>query len=456
MTSPDPAQTNKARRHGGAGPFVIDIPTLFDDRPVGGYQRWVLILLGLTVVLDGFDVQSIGYIAPAVVRDWGVPASALGPVFGAGLLGMLLGSLALSVLADRVGRRPVLIGTTAFFALGMLATTRVASIEQLRALRFVTGFGLGGIMPNAMALAGEWSPRRRRVTLMMLVSCGFTGGAVLGGLIAAVLIPSWGWRSVFAVGGIIPFVIAGMMVFVLPESLQFLAERGGRDGQIDAWLGRALPGHRTVAGARYSVSADRTAGVPVAELFRDGRARTTTLLWITAFLDLLTLYSLSSWLPTLAQGAGLSTREAVLLGTTLQLGGVAGTVVMGPLIDRAGFQRVLVPSLLAAGAAIACFGVTGLPPGLLFPIAAVAGFGAIGSTPGLNALAATIYPTSLRSTGIGWSLGVGRVGGLVGPVLAGALLTTGWTSRGLFAAVAGVTAAAAVFVIWMSAAGRSR
>ena len=188
-------------------------------------QLRVLVLVGLAVLMDGFDVQAMGFVAPAIVRSWNVSASTLGPVFGAGLFGMLVGSLSLSVLADRVGRRPVLIGATLFFACGMLATTRVTTIGQLEMIRFVTGLGLGAIMPNAMAIAGENSAPENRVTLMMLVSCGFTGGAVSGGLVSAALIPEFGWQSVFYVGGAFPVVLAALMMVGVPESKEFVAER---------------------------------------------------------------------------------------------------------------------------------------------------------------------------------------------------------------------------------------
>ena len=435
-------------------PQPLSIPDLIDHRPINGRQLALLVLLGLTVLLDGADTQAIGYVAPAIIRDWGISRAALGPVFGAGLLGMLLGSLVLSVLADKIGRRPVIIGATLFFAIGTLATTQVATIDQLRALRFITGLGLGGIMPNAMALAGEYSPARHRVTLMMLVSCGFTGGAMLGGLAAAALIPAWGWRAVFVVGGIVPLIFAAWAIPALPESLQFLVLRKRGTDQVRRWIGKILPDAADHPG-EFTVPERAAEGAPMVELFREGRAAVTTLLWIIAFLDLLVLYFLSNWLPTLAQDAGLTTSQAVLLGTTLQLGGVIGTVVMGPLIDRGGFYRVLAPSLFAAAVAIALFGA-GVPHLVLFLVAVVAGFGAIGSTPGLNALAATIYPTSLRSTGIGWSLGIGRIGAIVGPVLAGALLAAGWTSQRIYVGVALVTGAAALFLLAMARVSRTR
>ena len=249
---------------------------------------------------------------------------------------MVVGSLILSAVADRVGRRPILIGATLFFALGMLATALVTSLSQLALLRFITGLGLGAIMPNAMALAGEYSPRRLRVTLMMLVSCGFTTGAVLGGLLSAAIIPRWGWPGVFVVGGALPLVLAAAMAFALPESMQFLVIRGRRLDRVRGWLRQINPRVPIDDEADLVVHEQDEGKVTGRELFRSGRTGFTLLLWGVTFLALVILYFLSNWLPTLAIGAGATTGQAVLLGTFLQLGGVAGTLAMGPVIDRIG------------------------------------------------------------------------------------------------------------------------
>jgi len=414
----------------------VDIAAVIDRNRLSSFQVTVLVIVGITVIMDGFDIQAMGYVAPAIIRQWGVDRAALGPVFGAGLFGMLVGSLLLSVVADRIGRRPVLIGATLFFATAMLATGRAANLAQLESLRFLTGVGLGAIMPNAVALAGEFSPRHRRVTLMMLVSCGLTMGAVVGGLVSAVLIPLWGWPAVFFVGGLIPLAAALLMLRYLPESLQFLVLRGAPAERIGASLRRIEPALGIDGSTRFTVSEIPSGGVPVAELLQAGRARTTLLLWAVNFLNLLNLYFLANWLPTIVSGAGMPASRSVLLGTTLQVGGVIGTLVLGPLIDRAGFSRVLVPLFLMAAATIALIGQPGLTPAALFLVVLGSGFGIVGAQPALNALAASYYPTSLRSTGVGWALGVGRIGAIVGPVLGGALIGLNWSNQSLFHTVA--------------------
>lgn len=415
---------------------AIDIPALIDSHPVSTFQKWILLLVGCAVVMDGFDVQAMGFVAPAIVHAWGIEKAALGPVFGAGLFGMLVGSLVLSICADRIGRRPVLLGATVFFALCMLATAFTHTLDQLLAMRFITGIGLGGIMANASALASEYSPQRRRVTLMMWVSCGFTGGAVLGGLISAVLIPWGGWQSVFIFGGVVPLVIAALMARYMPESMQFLVLRGRRLDRVHQWLGRIAPGVRVGPGTRYVVHEAKQDGAPVVELFRAGRGPATLLLWGINFMNLLNLFFLANWLPTIAADAGYSARTAVLVGTLLQVGGVVGTVAMGPLIDRIGFYRVLVPVFAVAVVAIAVIGQPALPLAPLLAVVMVSGFCVVGAQPALIALASGVYPTTVRATGMGWSLGIGRAGSIVGPVLAGWLIGLHWTTSALFIAAA--------------------
>ena len=218
-----PAEAITLRSENSGTSVSVDIAALINSRPLSSFQKWIMVLIGGVVVMDGFDVQAIGFVAPALMQDWRIDPAALGPVFGAGLLGMLFGSMILSMIADRVGRRPVLVGATAFFSLCMLATAAVESLQQLAFLRFLTGLGIGGVMANAVALASEYSPQRQRASLLLWISCGFTGGAIAGGLIAASLIPWAGWRSVFVVGGILPLAIAAVMYWRLPEALLFLS-----------------------------------------------------------------------------------------------------------------------------------------------------------------------------------------------------------------------------------------
>lgn len=356
----------------------IDVVKLIDESPIGKFQWWIFILCGVCMVLDGFDVQAMGYVAPALLQDWHIDKSVLGPVFGAGLFGLLVGSLVFSVVADKIGRRPVLIASTFFFGLCMLATPFSSSIQELIIIRFVTGLGLGAIMPNAMALCGEFSPKRKRISIMMLISCGFTVGAMFGGVISAALIPTYGWQSVFYLGGALPLVIASLMLIYLPESIQFQVLAGKSSAATRAVLRKILPVQYISDDVELAVAERSSGGVPVMALFQDGRTVGTLAIWAVSFLNMIALYFLSNWLPTIAKLAGLSLEKAVLVGAALQLGGTIGTVAMGGLIDRIGFRRVLVPCFATAAVFIALIGHSVSAVGLLFAVVFVTGFAVVG------------------------------------------------------------------------------
>jgi AAHS family 4-hydroxybenzoate transporter-like MFS transporter len=386
--------------------------------------------------MDGFDVQAMGYVAPAVLREWGVPGPTLGPVFAAANFGVLVGSLVFSMVADKIGRRPVLVWATFFFSLLTLATAYAQNVEQLLWLRFISGIGLGSIMPNATALVGEFSPKRSRVTLMMCITVGFTIGAAVAGFVAAWLIPAFGWRSVFVFGGAVPLVIAVAMWWALPESLQFLAVRGGQQSALARWLKQLDPTIAIDAQTRFVSNEASKAGVPFIHLFREGRGATTILIWVVNFMNIMMLYSLSNWLPTVVTGMGYTTQTAVLVATSMQIGGTLGAFGLAWLIARGGFIPTLGLTFAVAATSIAFIGHPSLSLMALFVIVFIAGWCVIGGQPGLNALSATYYPTYLRSTGVGAGLGVGRAGGIVGPYVGGILLAQQWTSQQLFWAAA--------------------
>ncbi|RZF30817.1 MFS transporter [Paraburkholderia sp. UYCP14C] len=432
---------------------VIEVERVLAETHRPAFQAMLLALCGLCLLIDGFDAQAMGYVAPSVIAEWHVAKTALGPVFSASLFGMLLGALGLSVLADRIGRRPVLIGATFFFSLSMLATPFVATIPALITLRFITGLGLGCIMPNAMALVGEFSTPAHRVKRMMLVSCGFTLGAAVGGFVSAALIPAYGWRAVFWVGGAVPLLLAFAMLVALPESLQFLVLKGRGERAVN-WLAKFDPALPIDANTRLVVSEKRSDGAPVAELFRAGRGPVTLILWAISFMNLIVLYFLSNWLPTVMRDAGYTAGTAVIVGTVLQTGGVIGTLLLGWFIERMGFVRVLFACFALAAFAVGTIGVVAHVLPWLLVVVFAGGFCVVGGQPAVNALAGHFYPTALRSTGIGWSLGIGRIGSVIGPLVGGQLIALNWSNAALFHAAAVPVLCSALLVVALAGATR--
>jgi len=421
--------TAAARRH-------VNVADLIDNSRIGGFQILLFVLCAACLIMDGFDVQSIGYIAPAIIPEWKIPASALGPVFGAGNTGVLLGSLLFTMVADKIGRRPVLIGATFFFSLMTFVTTLANSVEQLLMLRLIAGIGLGCIIPNGTALIGEYSPKRLKVVLMATVSVGFTAGAAVGGFLSAWLIPQFGWRSVFYFGAAVPLVIAVLMVIWLPDSLQILVLRKKHLDKVGTWLKRIDPTVPTGPDVEYIVAEENRGGVPAIHLFREGRGAATIMLWVVNFMNIYNLYFLSSWVPTFVRQYGSSTSTAAGVGGMLQLDGTLVTFWLTWFITKWGFVPVLTATFLAASVSVAFIGHPGLSLPLLTAIVFIAGSCVIGGQPTVNALSGSYYPTYLRSTGIGWGLGVGRAGAIVGPVLAGWLIGLKWSTQSIFYAAA--------------------
>jgi MFS transporter, AAHS family, 4-hydroxybenzoate transporter len=425
---------------------TVDVAAFIDAQPVGAFQVKLLLICATVLFLDGFDTTAIGYVAPALAKEWNVGKAALGPVFSAGLFGLMIGALLFGPLADRIGRKKIIIFSTLAFGIGTLVTSFVNDVNTLLAIRFLTGLGLGGAMPNTIALTSEFSPHRRRATMVMVMFVGFSIGAALGGLLAAALIPQFGWRSVFVAGGAAPLVLVPILAWRLPESVRFLALTGRANARVAELLTLVNAKAIFAGGCRFVVDEPALRGIPVQHLFRGGRTLATLLLWVVFFMSLLDIYFLSNWLPTVLNDLGASISQAAAIGSMLQVGGVVGTFALGSIIDRFSF-RALALVYFVAVFAVGAIGQLGHSAILVTLAIFVAGFCIVGGQIAANALAAGFYPTSIRATGVGWALGVGRVGSIVGPLVGGVLLSLKWSAGEVFvaAAMAALCAALAAF-----------
>jgi AAHS family 4-hydroxybenzoate transporter-like MFS transporter len=431
---------------GAPGNEPVDVARFIDAQPVGRFHVQLLLMCAAVLFTDGFDTQAIGYVAPDLAREWHLGRGALGPVFSVGLFGLMIGALLLGPIADRIGRKRIIVFSTLAFGLGTLTTVFASDLQWLMVIRFLTGLGLGGAMPNAVAVMAEFSPHRRRATLVMVMFCGFSIGAALGGLLAAALIPVFGWRSVFVVGGTVPLLLAPLLGWALPESTRFLARADRDQARLARLLKSIAPAAQFAANVRFVIDEPRPSRMPVVELFAHGRTLSTLLIWVVFFMSLLDLYLLSNWLPSLLNELGASVSLAAVIGSLFQVGGVIGALTLGSFIDRFSF-RALAVTYFGAAVAIVCIGFSSHFIALAAVAIACAGFGIVGGQTGSNALAATFYPTTVRSTGVGWALGIGRIGSIVGPLAGGIMLAQRADVQTLFisAAVPALLGAAAAF-----------
>jgi len=413
---------------------TIDVQNFINSHTLSRFQKLVIALCFAVVAIDGFDTAAVGFVAPALKMQWSLTPAQLAPLFGSGLFGLMIGAFIFGPMADKIGRKAVLVATTLFFGLASIACAFSASIEMLTVLRFVTGLGLGGAMPAAITLTSEFCPERERSSLVTLMFCGFTSGSAAAGLLGSHVVTAYGWKGLLVLGGILPIALAPVLWALLPESARYLTLKGARSEMIAAVLQRVAP-EADLQDAIFS-GVRQPKGSPMLQLFEKGLATGTLLIWLTFFMSLLVFYLLSSWLPLVITNAGFSLANASLMAATLATGGTAGAIVIGRLMDRFDPRLVLAVSYVLAGVFVVLLGsATGSPRLLVFAIFG-AGFGAAGAQVGVNALAATYYPTASRATGVSWANAFGRIGSVLGSTVGGFLLSFGWDLATVFSVAA--------------------
>lgn len=423
----------------------VDVQKFVDDAGIGGPQLRLFLLCLLILILDGYDTVVVGYIAPQLRVHWGITPTQLAPLFGVGLFGLTVGSLVLGPVADRIGRRATLIWSVALFGAASLASALAPSLNVLIVLRFLTGLGLGGAMPNVYTLAAEYSPTRLRASLVAPIGCGLAVGGAVAGLFASRIMQAFGWQSMFVIGGFLPLILIPVLIKWLPESARYQIARGQPDAQVRLTMRKMF---RTLVAdnVRFELNELRPTGSPVTHLFTNGLATRTVLLWITAFGALLVVYFLGSWLPVLIQEGGAPVESGALMMSCYLFGNTFGAIALGLLMDRFNPQAVLCAAFLAGCVALGSFGSLIATPWLAFLALFVTGVGTGGTTTGTNILAAGFYPTASRATGVSWTLAFGRLGSIVGSVVAGFLLAAKWPIAHIFMAAAVPLLLAAVTV----------
>ncbi len=435
---------------------TINVTELIDQIPMTAYQIGICIRCLCVMLLDGFDNMIIGLAAPQIARALHLGPAALGVVFSSGHFGFLVGALGFGTLADRWGRKRMLILCALIFSCAMLLTTQITSVEQLALCRFITGLGLGGSVPNSLAFGSEYAPRRLRASVASLMWVGMPGGAALAGLAAAYVLPRYAWQAVFWLGGFVPLAIVVVVALVLPESLAFLVRQDKDKAQVSKIVSHISP--QLLAGKQHVeiyTSEEQLPGVPVKPLCLEGRALMTVLIWVLFYLSFLLIQFMMSWNPSLMRQSGASIQQYSVAFALLNFGNVVATVLIGRFMDKFDSFLIMMATFIIAAISLSAFGfmLHGAFP-LVVTLSVSAGFFVAASNSGMMAFAATSYPVSIRATGIGWAYGAGRIGAITGPMLGGILLARHWSVAAIcsFMGLAGILGAVAILLLKQNSA----
>jgi AAHS family 4-hydroxybenzoate transporter-like MFS transporter len=426
---------------------TLNVTRLIDEKPVGRLQILVFLLCAGINLLDGIDTQSIGVAAPFIAAGLGIKMAEFGPVFSAALFGATLGAIGFGMLADRVGRKPLLVVALITIGVFTLATAVAPSAHWLMLFRFIAGIGLGGATPCFITLTSEYAPARSRAAWTTLMWAGFPFGAMIGALLNSVLIADFGWRAIFYVGGVLPLVVAVVVAVLLPESLKFLVANPRKQAAARRVLQRM--GIANVNAETRLVADDNQVSRPsLRHVFTEGRAVGTLLLWVPFFMGFGILTVAVLWTPSLLRMNGISPSATAFVVAFNGLGACVGQASAGYMISRFGLIRTLVPAFVLGAAATVGLGFGASSVALAATFIGLnglfIGFGAAGAI----ALAALIYPTAIRSTGVGLGMAMGRFGQMIGPLIAGALLGYGWHASQIMTVIGAGGLVAAVFVLW--------
>ena len=426
----------------------VDVQSFLNEHRFSGFQWTIFGLCFLIVLADGFDTAAIGFIAPSLLKEWGIAKPALGPVLSAALFGLAAGALSSGPLADWLGRKKLLVAAVLVFGVACLGSSFSQSLDQLTTLRFLTGLGLGAAMPNAVTLMSEYCPDRLRATLTNAMFCGFPLGAAFGGFLAAWMIPQFGWRSVLMLGGIAPLALGIAMALRLPESVRFMVARAQPVERIRAVLSRISASAANASSFRLTEARPAAAGRKgIALVLSRQYVLGSVMLWLAYFMGLVIFYALINWMPILFKDAGVDPRSATLIAALFPLGG-CGAVLFGWLMDRFDGNWIIAVGYAITAALIWLIGQTAGQVGGLVVVVFLGGAFMNTAQSSLPALAAAFYPTEGRATGVAWMLGFGRFGGIAGSLLVAELTRRHFSFEAIFTVVAvpGLVAALALLV----------
>ncbi len=407
----------------------MDLRIKIADSPMSGYQWLVVSLAVLLNILDGFDVLAIAFTAKSISNELNLQATHIGTLMSAGFIGMALGSFFLSPFADKFGRRPLLIISTALAALGMLMTYFCSSLESIAFWRVVTGVGVGGILPCTNVIVSEYANKKWRGLAIAIYAAGFGIGATLGGMSAILLQETYGWRSVFLTGAILTGLALSAIIIFLPESVDYLLSK--RPKNALQTLNKIATKINKPGEWRLISETPPQQKVSVLRLFERDNIKTTLLIWLSFIGVMSSFYFVSSWTPALLESTGMSKTHSQSVGMAISLGGTVGSLIFGFIVSRWSAKSTLILFTLLSALAVMLF-VHSSALSVALGLAILVGALMNGCITGLYTINPTLYDADYRSTGVGTAIGIGRLGSILSPFLAGNLLQMGWTKENLY------------------------
>jgi MFS transporter, AAHS family, 4-hydroxybenzoate transporter len=420
---------------------------LIDNSPITKLQYATLFICFLMNMLDGMDVLVISFTAPAIAKAWQVSSETLGFVFSAGLLGMTLGAVLLAPLADKIGRKNLILISATIMGVCIYSTSFATNVTGLIVFRFVSGLGIGAMLATTASLAAEFTPNKTKDFWVSLVISGYPIGAVVSGLVAAKVIPTNGWEQMFRIAGFASIITLPLIYFFLSESLEFFVKSQPKNALIN--LNKILIKMGQKGIDSLPEKQITTTIIPVNNLLSGDYKKATFQLWIALFMAFAALYFMTSWIPKLATNAGLSLKLSIYAGTVFNIGAFFGIITQGYFSSKFGLKRTIGVIFIFTAILMASFGLF-VGSDFILLILALLGFGIQGGFVGLYAVAARMYPTEFRNTGVGYAMGAGRVGGIVGPLLGGFLIGAGLSMASNFMVFAVPALLAGVFTLKLS------
>lgn len=397
---------------------VVPVSRLLDERGLSPFQIKLIIWSVLIAFIDGYDITAVAFAVPHLIREWHIAPKDLGIVLSASNFGVLFGSQIFGWVGDRYGRKTALIIANLLFGVLTFWAAYSTNLTELSWLRFFAGLGIGGVIPNAVAINAESAPRNKRATLAIIATGMVPLGAALPGFAGALLVPHYGWPILFQIGGVAPIIFALAAIYGMPESIKFMALHESQRQKMEALIAEISPGYKVPPNAKFVIEDEKQSpsSNPI-YLFGSGLAVITPLTWLLFALNLMGYFFLISWTPTLMGAAKVAPQIAALAGAAMQVGGTVGSLLLSSWLQRWRFAAIAFMFLIAVPV-VGSIGFAGLASTTaLLTATFFAGFVVLGIQSGINVVGAMIYPTSLRANGSGWQLGMGRLGAVVGPML---------------------------------------